>query len=898
MWQLSVPPFPTGYQRRWPLYVLVIGLLMPLFCLTTEQLYAATLVVTNADDSGPDSLRQLINDATPGDTIVFDGNLTGKTIYLETTLIISKNVTIDGSALPTAVTLHGNDRIRVTHIPAGVTVTMHNLTIAHGWTIGMPPPPLPPLLAYAALYYNAGAGLLNEGTLILDQLTFHNNVVLGLKGGGPGGALNNRGVLTLTNSFFFSNWGGTGGGVNNNGTMRIANSTFAENEASNGGWSGGYGGAIFNSALVTVANSTFSHNVAWGGLGEPGGGAIDNSGALWLLNSTLSNNQSISLQLPEGAGGGSDRIDRLYLYNTIIAGSVDSVECNSSLATNINNLIEDGSCGAALTGDPRLGPLVDYGGATLTQALLPGSPAINAGDSNACPALDQRGVVRPFDGDNNGSSLCDIGAYEAIIPVPATATVTLTPTITPTYTPWPTHISTATPTAMITGAPTQTPTSTRVPTRTTTPWPTYTPTAMPLPTIPTLPTTPAHFDVRVYVAAPTAAIHVGATIAVVVTVDNRSVGCDYPLYELTLNQLGAPIFRFDSPATVTAPLANQTIYTLTAVTPGVVALQAIAYGESFCGDFWQWRYVNGSTYPVTVSPAAPATALPTPTATVTITPSPTVTATPSATATPLLQPTTMPTSSLPHFGDGNGDQVVDINDISACIQEIFDNDGHFWQDAPGGSYPGTIGCDANADTQIDAGDVSCTALMVFAGVEQCSRGNRQGATPTTANLTIASDQVALAGSSVQIPITLTTNGAAVTAGAFRLHVDPTRLTFDPTDSDGDALPDALYFALPPLISRPLLTVTTRADTLDLFFSELAASPVSWYDGVILTVTLRVNQLDSQTPVMTTVAFDQSVIPSLGSATGASIPVQAEDGLVQIVPVATSERIYLPLVARE
>lgn len=550
------------------------------------------------------------------------------------------------------------------------------------------------------------------------------------------------------------------------------------------------------------------------------------------------------------------------------------------------------------TQHPFLGPLVDYGSAIFTYALLPGSPAIDAGNDNACLPVDQRSVARPVDGDNNSSSLCDIGAYEVVIPVLATATTTPTPTITPTRTP------TATPTATATSTPTstppQTPTSTKVPTRTTTPWPTSTPTATPLPTVPTLPTAPAHFDVRIYVTAPTAAIHVGETISVVVTVDNQSVGCSYPLYELTLNQLGDPIFRFDSPATVTAPFDRQTVYTLTAVTPGVIALQAIAYGESFCGDFWQWRYVNGSTYPVTVIPLS--TATPTPTATATITATPTVTATPSATIPSTRHPTPGPTSSAPpRPGDGNSDQMVDAKDISACIQEIFDNDGHFWQDAPGGSYRATVGCDANQDTQIDAGDVSCTVLMVFAGVEQCRGGNQQGAAPATASLTsltIASDRVAVAGSTVQIPITLATNGAAVTAGAFRLYVDPTRLHFDPTDSNGDALPDTVAFALPPLMNRPLLTGTAHTDTLDLFFTELAATPVTWYDGVILTITLRVNPLDSQTPVMTTIAFDQSVIPSLGSANGASIPVQAEDGIVQIIPVAPRERLYLPLVTSE
>ena len=51
-----------------------------------------------------------------------------------------------------------------------------------------------------------------------------------------------------------------------------------------------------------------------------------------------------------------------------------------------------------------LGPLSDNGGPTQTFALLPGSPAINAGDDATARARDQRGYVR------NGTS--DIGAYE------------------------------------------------------------------------------------------------------------------------------------------------------------------------------------------------------------------------------------------------------------------------------------------------------------------------------------------------------------------------------------------------------------------------------------------------------------------------------------------------------
>jgi hypothetical protein len=62
--------------------------------------------------------------------------------------------------------------------------------------------------------------------------------------------------------------------------------------------------------------------------------------------------------------------------------------------------------------DPLLGPLRDNGGPTPTRALLGGSPAVDAGDPGACPATDQRGILRTWDGDNDGQAICDVGAYE------------------------------------------------------------------------------------------------------------------------------------------------------------------------------------------------------------------------------------------------------------------------------------------------------------------------------------------------------------------------------------------------------------------------------------------------------------------------------------------------------
>jgi hypothetical protein len=80
------------------------------------------------------------------------------------------------------------------------------------------------------------------------------------------------------------------------------------------------------------------------------------------------------------------------------------------LSTDVFNLIDV---------DPLLGPLADNGGSTQTHALLPGSPALDAGDPNftSPPDFDQRGAPnqRVATGVLAGipTNLVDIGAYEA-----------------------------------------------------------------------------------------------------------------------------------------------------------------------------------------------------------------------------------------------------------------------------------------------------------------------------------------------------------------------------------------------------------------------------------------------------------------------------------------------------
>jgi hypothetical protein len=89
-----------------------------------------------------------------------------------------------------------------------------------------------------------------------------------------------------------------------------------------------------------------------------------------------------------------------------------------------HNAANDTSCGLNGTGDQQgplipflLGPLANHGGPTRTQLPRPGSAAIDNGDNTVCAAplinnLDQRGVLRPLDGNGDAIAICDIGAVE------------------------------------------------------------------------------------------------------------------------------------------------------------------------------------------------------------------------------------------------------------------------------------------------------------------------------------------------------------------------------------------------------------------------------------------------------------------------------------------------------
>lgn len=86
---------------------------------------AETLTVMNGNDTGPGSLRQAILDANSNETIDFDPGLSGGVIVLQSgKLMVDKNLTVDGSALPEPPAIDGNANDRVLQIASGRDVLL------------------------------------------------------------------------------------------------------------------------------------------------------------------------------------------------------------------------------------------------------------------------------------------------------------------------------------------------------------------------------------------------------------------------------------------------------------------------------------------------------------------------------------------------------------------------------------------------------------------------------------------------------------------------------------------------------------------------------------------------------------------------------------------------------
>jgi hypothetical protein len=295
------------------------------------------------------------------------------------------------------------------------------------------------------------AGLDSSGSARIISSRISGNtatVPFGDESANSGGISSHLGPMTITNSTISGNSAAShgasevlnGGGILNDGTLTITGSTVSGNTAT-GSTEGGNGGGI-NSVrgTLTITNCTVSGNNATVTDQTTGSncGGILNGGALTITNSTVVRNTTTGTT-EDGVSGGGILVGILFfgtapsanVKNTIIAlnsaGGAASLrpDVSGSFTSQGHNLIgqADGGTGFSQAGDqtgsiaspldPKLGPLQNNGGTTLTISPLAGSPAIDAGDDSVLgPPLflttDQRGPGFP----RKSGQHVDIGAFE------------------------------------------------------------------------------------------------------------------------------------------------------------------------------------------------------------------------------------------------------------------------------------------------------------------------------------------------------------------------------------------------------------------------------------------------------------------------------------------------------
>ena len=98
-------------------------------CAIAIPTYAATITVTNTNDSGLGSLRHALAIANDGDAITFA--VTGSIVLTTGELLVNKSIAISGPRVGNLV-VDGNASSRVFHIASDQSVSIAGLTVRNG----------------------------------------------------------------------------------------------------------------------------------------------------------------------------------------------------------------------------------------------------------------------------------------------------------------------------------------------------------------------------------------------------------------------------------------------------------------------------------------------------------------------------------------------------------------------------------------------------------------------------------------------------------------------------------------------------------------------------------------------------------------------------------------------
>ncbi len=233
------------------------------------------------------------------------------------------------------------------------------------------------------------------------------------KGGGIG--ITGSAQLVVDYSAIDKNKANTGGGIAMlSGSLDVQHSGISQNTATNSG-----GGVLIAGGSASVNNTTVSQNTAMSS--SVGGGFLVDSGTLQLRDSTVVENTAflgggVQVHLSGfmeasgtiiadnvQSGGGAGAADIFAVGPTLSRGN-NFIGVGAGSFTNGINNDQVGNTSTPL--DPQLDPLQNNGGLTRTHRPQPGSPVIDAGNSDFTQPTDQRGATRPND------IFPDIGAFE------------------------------------------------------------------------------------------------------------------------------------------------------------------------------------------------------------------------------------------------------------------------------------------------------------------------------------------------------------------------------------------------------------------------------------------------------------------------------------------------------
>lgn len=408
---------------------------------------AATIAVSNCNDSGAGSLRSVAMAAQPGDTVDLRAlpctriTLTGGPIAIAQDRLTLRGpgfnrLAISGNYAGSVFRHSGAGllRLRGVAVERGVqrgaqalggcvysagSVELNDVQVRHCG-------------AYATATQGMGGGVYAEGSVSLLYSAVFSSAARGPKS--YGGGVWAGGHLAMQRARLLNNAAGEGGGAFALDGIDLANATVSGNRAGrNGGGISAYnglyganisastisgntagthgGGLSINSSIdKTIVNSTISGNTA-----ASHAGARLNGGAV-IANSTIAFNNGSNGSRCDGA---IDAYGVLYMESSIAAGNT----CAGSRSLDIhgaypafrvegsNNLVMAANVGLpadTLSADPALAPLGANGGRTDTHALQAGSPAIDRGNNASGMANDQRGAGHP----RVKGLRADIGAVE------------------------------------------------------------------------------------------------------------------------------------------------------------------------------------------------------------------------------------------------------------------------------------------------------------------------------------------------------------------------------------------------------------------------------------------------------------------------------------------------------